>query len=73
MPYEGQFASKSAHSDFLRNPDIKDFLGECEYLTPPSDEEAQKMDLGRFDQQIAIATLFGRGVHHILLLFPRQL
>ncbi|MFH1905962.1 MAG: DNA double-strand break repair nuclease NurA [Chloroflexota bacterium] len=43
MPYEGQFASKSAHSDFLRNPDIKDFLGECEYLTPPSDAEAQNM------------------------------
>ncbi|MFH1129741.1 MAG: DNA double-strand break repair nuclease NurA, partial [Pseudomonadota bacterium] len=43
MPYEGQFASKSAHSDFLRNPDIKDFLGGCEYLTPPSDAEAQNM------------------------------
>jgi len=43
MPYEGQFASKTAHSDFLRNPDIKNFLGECEYLTPPSDAEAQNM------------------------------
>jgi hypothetical protein len=43
MPYEGQFASKSAHSDFLRNPDIKDFLGECDFLTPPSDAEAQNM------------------------------
>jgi len=43
MPYEGEFASKTAHSEFLRNPDIQGFLGQCEYLTPPSDEEAQAM------------------------------
>lgn len=43
MPYEGEFASKTAHSEFLRNPDIQGFLGECEYLTPPSDAEAQAM------------------------------
>ena len=43
MPYEGELASKSAHSDFLRNPDIKSFLGQCEYLTPPSDAEAQAL------------------------------
>jgi hypothetical protein len=43
MPYEGQFASKSAHSGFLKNPDIKEFLSDCKYLTPPSDAEAQNM------------------------------
>ena len=43
MPYEGEFASKTTHSEFLRNPDIQGFLGQCEYLTPPSDEEAQAM------------------------------
>jgi len=43
MPYEGEFASKSAHSEFLRNPDIQDFLGQCNYLTIPSDKEAQSM------------------------------
>ncbi len=43
MPYEGEYASKTSHSEFLRNPDIQAFLGQCEYLTPPSDEEAQAM------------------------------
>jgi hypothetical protein len=43
MPYEGELASKSAHSDFLKNPDIKSFLEQCEYLTPPSDAEAQAL------------------------------
>ncbi len=43
MPYEGEFASKTSHSEFLRNPDIQQFLGQCEYLIPPSDEEAQAM------------------------------
>lgn len=41
MPYENQVASKVAHSDITRNPDIRTFLGECDYLTPPSDEECQ--------------------------------
>lgn len=43
MPYEGEYASKTAQSEFLRNPDIQSFLGQCEFLTPPSDEEAQTM------------------------------
>lgn len=43
MPYEGQFASKSAHSEFLKNPDVSQFLDQCDYLTPPSDEEGQAM------------------------------
>ena len=43
MPYEGEYANKAAHSDFLRNPDIKDFLEGCQYLTPPSDKEADAM------------------------------
>ena len=47
MPYEGELASKSSHSDFLKNPDIQDFLEHCEYLTPPSDAEAEAM-AGRF-------------------------
>lgn len=43
MPYEGELASKAAHSDFLRNPDIQDFLKQCDYLTPPSDQEAEDL------------------------------
>jgi len=43
MPYEGEFASKTSQSEFLRNPDIQSFLEQCDFLTPPSDEEAQAM------------------------------
>lgn len=43
MPYEGEFASKSAHSDIVRNPEVAAFLEECEFLKPPSDAEAQAM------------------------------
>lgn len=40
MPYEGEFANKTTHVDIMNNPDIKRMLSECEYLKPPSDEEA---------------------------------
>ncbi len=43
MPYEGELAGKTAHSEFLRNPDIQSFLAACDYLIMPSDEEAQAM------------------------------
>jgi hypothetical protein len=43
MPYDGELASKSAHSDFLRNPDIQEFLEQCDYLRPPSDAEAEAL------------------------------
>ena len=49
MPYEGELASKTSHSDFIKNPDIVAFLTECTYLTPPSDEEAEEM-AGNFTQ-----------------------
>ena len=29
MPYEGELASKVAHSDMLKNPEIQDFLAGC--------------------------------------------
>jgi hypothetical protein len=41
MPYQGEFASKTAHAEIIRNPDVAAFLQECAYLTPPSDEESQ--------------------------------
>jgi hypothetical protein len=43
MPYEGELASKSAHSDIIKNPEIQAFLNECSYLTPPSSEECEKL------------------------------
>lgn len=41
MPYEGEVASKSSHFDIVKNPDVQQFLSECQYLTPPSDEECE--------------------------------
>jgi hypothetical protein len=43
MPYEGELADKSSHSDIVRNPDIQAFLKECKYLTPPSEEECERL------------------------------
>lgn len=46
MPYKGEFASKSAHVDFVRNPEVAAFLEECEYLKVPSEAEANAMAAG---------------------------
>ncbi len=43
MPYEGEYASKISHMEFLQNPEVRAFLDECEYLTPPSDEECEAL------------------------------
>jgi hypothetical protein len=43
VPYEGELASKASHSDIVRNPEVAAFLAECQYLRPPTDEEAQVM------------------------------
>lgn len=43
MPYDNEFADKTAHSDILRNPDITGFLSNCTYLTPPSDEQGERL------------------------------
>lgn len=40
MPYNRETAGKGGHSDFVRNPDVQNFLSACEYMKPPSDEEA---------------------------------
>ena len=43
MPYQGEYANKTSHSDIIRNPDVNDFLSNCEYLTVPSEHEAEAM------------------------------
>lgn len=43
MPYNRETAGKGGHSDFVRNPDVQRFLTECDYLKPPSDDEAKEM------------------------------
>jgi hypothetical protein len=41
MPYDGQRASKYGHSDLIKNKDIQNFLSECSYIEPLSEEGAQ--------------------------------
>ncbi len=41
MPYPREHAGKGGHSDFIRNPDVEQFLTQCAYLREPSDAEAQ--------------------------------
>lgn len=41
MPYPREHAGKGGHSDFIRNPDVDQFLTQCTYLREPSDAEAQ--------------------------------
>jgi len=39
MPYLRELADKSAHTDIVKNPDVKGFLEQCEYLKEPSEDE----------------------------------
>jgi hypothetical protein len=41
MPYVRETAGKGGHADFVRNPDVQGFLGNCTYLREPSDDEAK--------------------------------
>jgi hypothetical protein len=41
MSYAGETSSKASHSDIVRNPDVQQFLDDCDYLREPSDEEAE--------------------------------
>lgn len=43
MPYANEFASKSSHSDIVKNPEVATFLDDCEYLQTPSEAEGQAM------------------------------
>ncbi|TXH71935.1 MAG: hypothetical protein E6Q83_00020 [Thiothrix sp.] len=43
MPYKDQRAAKGGHADFVKNPDVQNFLAECDYLREPSEAEAQKI------------------------------
>jgi len=41
MPYNRETAGKGGHADFVRNPDVQQFLANCDYMRPPSDDEAK--------------------------------
>jgi hypothetical protein len=41
VPYNRETAGKGGHSDFVKNPDVQQFLDACNYMRQPSDEEGQ--------------------------------
>lgn len=41
MPYKNQQAGKGGHSDIVRNPDVAEFLQNCQYIREPSDDEGK--------------------------------
>lgn len=43
MPYKREVAGKGGHSDFVRNPDVAEFLAECDYMREPGEAEAKAM------------------------------
>lgn len=43
MPYSGEYANKSSHVDIVRNPEVAEFIGNCDYMTEPSEEEGQQL------------------------------
>jgi len=43
MPYDDEHANKTAHIEFIKNPEIQAFLDTCEYLTLPDETEAQNL------------------------------
>ena len=43
MPYSREFANKAGHTDIVKNPDVKAFLDDCQFITEPSEEEGQRI------------------------------
>jgi hypothetical protein len=41
MPYNGQGAGKTGHSDLVDNPEIREFIKGADYLRTPSDDEVR--------------------------------
>ncbi|BAZ27568.1 hypothetical protein NIES4073_84910 [Kalymmatonema gypsitolerans NIES-4073] len=41
MPYQGEFANKASHFDIVKDPEVAQFLEDCGYLKPPSEEEGK--------------------------------
>ena len=43
MPYQGEFADKTSHGDIVKDPEVIDFLSQCDFLRPPSEEEGKSI------------------------------
>ncbi|MGC4047479.1 MAG: DNA double-strand break repair nuclease NurA [Armatimonas sp.] len=52
MPYKGETAGKSGHSSFVQNPDIQDFIAECDYIKEPTDDEATSIGSSFIDTPV---------------------
>lgn len=45
MPYQNQYASKTAHSDVIQNPEVREFLNKCKPIREPSESTDQEFAL----------------------------
>lgn len=43
MPYINEKASKVSHLDIIKNPEVKSFLKDCNYITPPKDRDVAEI------------------------------
>lgn len=43
MPYNRERGSKSGHMDLVKNPDVENFLQNCDYMREPSEVEGQEI------------------------------
>jgi hypothetical protein len=41
MPYQGEVADKTSHGDIIQDPEVLEFLNQCDFLKPPSEQEGQ--------------------------------
>lgn len=55
MPYDGQGGAKTSHDDLLKNPEIIDFMGQCEDVPRPTQDEIKET----LDTQPKIADFTG--------------
>ena len=57
MPYEGELADKSSHSQIVRHPDVAEFLTGCQFLRQPSQAAADEMSSHFVDWPVAESEL----------------
>ncbi len=43
MPYQGEIADKTSHGDIVKDPEVIDFLSQCDFLRSPSEEEGDSI------------------------------
>ncbi len=43
MAYKKEWANKASHFDIVKNREVNEFLNDCDYITPPTEEEAKSL------------------------------